>query len=307
MALVINTNFAASHAARQLEKNNTNLMNSLNKLSSGQRIVRPQDDAGGNAVQLKLKASVNRASVAKNNIQNAISILQTQDGIFQTATEVVGRIAELKTMSEDATKNSQDKQNYNEEYLVLRQQLIDLQSEQFNGVSMFTTINSTQGATNPNTAGVYRIYTTEQGSAASAPSVTIEGVYLTNTSGSAATGFASISYAVSGGFSNAVGSGGTQGGIASTGFSMDSILSDLQNLSNARAKNGALQSRMEFAYNNASVGKVNLEAARGRIVDLDIAEESTNFAKANIMAQAAASILSQANATSRSALNLLMG
>jgi len=64
---------------------------------------------------------------------------------------------------------------------------------------------------------------------------------------------------------------------------------------------------MEFAYNNASVGKVNLEAARGRIVDLDIAEESTNFAKANIMAQAAASILSQANATSRSALNLLMG
>ncbi len=306
MALVINTNFAASYAARQLEKNNTNLMNSLNKLSSGQRIVRPQDDAGGNAVQLKLKASVNRASVAKNNIQNAISILQTQDGVFQTATEVVGRIAELKAMSEDATKNSQDLQNYNEEFQVLRQQIRDLQTEQFNGVAMFGTI---AGKTDDTAAGVYRIFTTEQGSATNAPSVILEGVFLATAGhGARSQTYAAVNWSIgtAGGMGGAVLSQST-GGLATTHLSMDGILSDLQSLSNARAKNGALQSRMEFAYNNASVGKVNLEAARGRIVDLDIAEESTNFAKANIMAQAAASILSQANATSRSALNLLMG
>ena len=306
MPISISSNFAAAAAARNLESANANLVKSLTRLSSGKKIVSPRDDAGGEAVQLKLGASIARYDKAKGNIQNAISILQVQDGILQTATEVVGRIAELKTMSEDSTKNSQDKQNYNEEFQVLRQQLVDLQTEQFNGVAMFSKFSS-GGATDPNTAGVYQIYTTEQGSAASAPSVTIEGVFLTNTGGTIAHTYASIAYAVSSGFSQAVGSGGTQGGIASSSFSMDGILSDLQSLSNARAKNGALQSRMEFAYNNASIGKVNLEAARGRIVDLDIAEESTNFAKANIMAQAAASILSQANATSRSALNLLMG
>jgi len=278
---------------------------SLTRLSSGKKIVSPQDDAGGEAVQLKLGASIARYGKAKNNIQNAISILQTQDGVLQTATSVVGRIAELKTMSEDSTKNSQDKQNYNEEYQVLRQQLLDLQSEQFNGVSMFT---RTAGETDSNKAGVYKIYTTEQGSASSAPSVTLTRVFLATAGGGAGKGSsAAVYYSISGAYSNSVNSGGTSGGIASSNLSMNSILSDLQGLANARARNGALQSRMEFAYNNASVGKVNLEAARGRIVDLDIAEESTNFAKANIMAQAAASILSQANATSRSALNLLMG
>ena len=106
MGLVISHNFAASYAARQLEINDDNLRNSLNKLSSGKRIVRPTDDAAGMAVQLKMKAAINRGFAAKNNIQNAISLLQTQDGVLTTATSVVDRIAELKAMSTDATKNS---------------------------------------------------------------------------------------------------------------------------------------------------------------------------------------------------------
>jgi flagellin len=87
---------------------------------------------------------------------------------------------------------------------------------------------------------------------------------------------------------------------------MDSILSDLQNLANARARNGALQSRLGYAYDNAAVSKANMEAARSRIIDVDIAEESTKFATYNILTQASASILSQANATGRTALQLLM-
>ena len=73
-----------------------------------------------------MKAQISRTAVAKNNIQNAISFLQTQDGVLQTASEVVGRIAERNPLS-DATKNSEDIQNYNEEYQVLREQLQDLQ------------------------------------------------------------------------------------------------------------------------------------------------------------------------------------
>jgi flagellin len=301
MALVISSNFAASFAARTLEKNNDNLTRSLNRLSSGQRIVQPTDDAGGFAVQLKMKAAISRGAVAKNNIQNAISILQTQDGVLQTATEVVGRIAELKALSGDATKNSEDLQNYNEEYQVLRDQLLDLQDEKFNGVSMFGT---TQGDTTVTNDGVYEIYTTEQGSKTSAPSVTIEGVFL---AASDANGTSSaVAYSVSAGFTGSVGSL-TNGGLAETSLSMDGILSDLQNLANARAVNGALQSRLNFAYDNASLSKMNMEAARSRIIDVDVAEESTAFAKHNIMTQASASMLSQANATGRTALQLLMG
>ena len=145
MPISISSNFAAAAAARNLESANANLVKSLTRLSSGKKIVSPRDDAGGEAVQLKLGASIARYDKAKGNIQNAISILQVQDGILQTATEVVGRIAELKTMSEDSTKNSQDKQNYNEEFQVLRQQLVDLQTEQFNGVAMFSKFSSGAG------------------------------------------------------------------------------------------------------------------------------------------------------------------
>jgi len=298
MSLIISSNFAASYAARQLEINDDNLRNSLNKLSSGKRIVRPNDDAGGMAVQLKMKAAVNRGFAAKNNIQNAISLLQTQDGVLQTATSVIDRIAELKAMTNDPTKNSGDLQNYNEEYQVLRQQLLDLQSEAFNGINMFT---GTHGLTDGTTSGVFQVFTTEQGNSTNAPSVTIKSVNLA----SGATAGALVTTSVSAGFSGNVAST-TSGGIADSNLTMDSILADLQNLANARAENGALQSRLGFSYDQASVSKSNMEAARSRIIDVDIAEESTKFATYQILTQASASILSQANQTGRTALQLLM-
>jgi flagellin len=302
MALVISTNFAAQFAARNLEKNHDALTNSLNKLSSGQRINQPTDDAGGMSVQLKMQAAIHRGKAAKNNIQNAISLLQTQDGVMQTAVKIVDRIGELKAMSTDPTKNSGDIQNYNEEYQVLRQQLISLQSEEFNGISMFTT---TQGSTDTSVDGVFTIYTTDQSNRSSAPSVLIEGVHLSSTGGNVNATAASVYYSISNGFSGDVTSM-TSGGLASTALSMDGILSDLQNLANARAANGALQSRLGYSYDQAAMTADNLTAARSRIVDVDIAEESTNFAKLNILTQAASSVLSQANATAQTALRLLM-
>ena len=305
MSLIISSNFAASYAARQLEINDDNLRNSLNKLSSGKRIVRPNDDAGGMAVQLKMKAAVNRGFAAKNNIQNAISLLQTQDGVLQTATSVIDRIAELKAMTNDPTKNSGDLQNYNEEYQVLRQQLLDLQSEAFNGINMFS---ATHGVTDGTQSGVFEVFTTEQGNSTNAPSVTINSVYLASENSSttsAGTAGALVNASISAGFSGDVTST-TSGGIADASLTMDSILVDLQNLANARAENGALQSRLGFSYDQASVSKSNMEAARSRIIDVDIAEESTKFATYQILTQASASILSQANQTGRTALQLLM-
>jgi flagellin len=298
MALVISTNFAAQFAARNLEKNNDALTNSLNKLSSGQRINRPNDDAGGMSVQLKMQAAIHRGQATKNNIQNAISLLQTQDGVLQTAVKIVDRIGELKAMSTDATKNSGDIQNYNEEYQQLRQQLACLQSEEFNGISMFTT---TQGVTDSTKEGVFNIYTSDRVNATDAPVVNMAGVFLASEGKTDA----AVSYSISAGYTADV-STMTSGGIASTGLSMDGILSDLQNLANARAENGALQSRLGYSYDQAATTKDNLMAARSRIVDVDIAEESSNFARLNILTQAASSVLSQANSTAQTALRLLM-
>ena len=98
----------------------------------------------------------------------------------------------------------------------------------------------------------------------------------------------------------------TPNGLTHANLTMDGILADLQRLANARAKNGALQSRLGYAYDNASISKSNMEAARSRIIDVDIAEESTKFASYNILTQASASILAQANQTGRTALQLLM-
>ena len=317
MGLVISHNFAASYAARQLEINDDNLRNSLNKLSSGKRIVRPTDDAAGMAVQLKMKAAINRGFAAKNNIQNAISLLRTQDGVLTTATSVVDRIAELKAMSTDATKNSEDLLNYDEEFQVLRQQLTDLQNEKFNGVSLFVAAHTDQGSVTDTVDGVFTIYTTEQGSAAGAPTVVFEGVHLaTAAGGDAAAGAGTIATSTdtTGGLVQAitqttldkVATPATPNGLTHADLTMDGILADLQRLANARAKNGALQSRLGYAYDNASISKSNMEAARSRIIDVDIAEESTKFASYNILTQASASILAQANQTGRTALQLLM-
>jgi flagellin len=163
---------------------------------------------------------------------------------------------------------------------------------------MFT---ATHGVTDGTQSGVFEVFTTEQGNSTNAPSVTINSVNLA----SGATSGALVTTSVNGGFSGDVTST-TSGGIADASLTMDSILVDLQNLANARAENGALQSRLGFSYDQASVSKSNMEAARSRIIDVDIAEESTKFATYQILTQASASILSQANQTGRTALQLLM-
>ena len=281
MPVSINSNSASRFAAYNLEKAQTSLQSSLSKLSSGKRIVQPYDDAAGEAVQLKLKAAVTRYGQVKNNIQNAVSFLQVQDGVFQTATEVVSRMGELATMAGDTSKSSSDKALYNTEFTLMIVQLQNLESEQFNGVNLFAMRQTvyTSEALNTNSAVVLA-------------------------SGSVISGGTSDA-GVANGSGLRVMSGATTGAQMFSG-GMSAITADLQGLATMRATNGAYQSALNYAYNNASLGQMNMEAARGRIIDLDIAEESSNFARANILAQAASSMLAQANNSSSSVLQLLM-
>jgi len=281
MPLSITTNPAAGTAARALEIANGKLTDSLKRLSTGKRIANPYDDAGGEAVQLKMGAAVTRYGTTKKNLQNAISYLQVQDGVLQSAVSIVSRMADLRTMADDVSKSSEDLDNYYQEFTVLRTQLTNLNSEEFNGSAIFGT-----GASRT-------VYTSEQGSAG--PQVNFY------------TGGASIT-----GGSYALASTGetatvTNGNSFVATFATTDFTNDLQKLANFRAQNGAYQSVMNFAYDNASIGKTNLEAARSRIADVDIAEESGAFASNQILAQAASSMLAQANNINRSTLLTLLG
>ena len=105
MPLNINTNTAASSASYYLSKNNASLPKSLNRFSSGSRITQPADDAGGLAVSMKLRGTISRLSGVEKNIDNAISFLQVQDGVLESAGKILDRMAELKALSKDVLKN----------------------------------------------------------------------------------------------------------------------------------------------------------------------------------------------------------
>ncbi|PTX90875.1 flagellin [Opitutus sp. ER46] len=275
MSVVINTNTAATIASNNLASSSASLQRSLNRLSSGSKIVNPSDDAGGLAVSMKLSAAAKRSAAANSNIGNVTSYLQTQDGVLQTSSKVMDRISELWTMYQDPTKNSSDKANYDAEYQQLQKELDSLTQEKFNGVSLFGSAG---------TGVVESVKVSEDG---------VQTVAIT------AKALASSTDGV-GAFSDAAG-----GGSLSSISSIDSIKTGIQNVATFRAKNGAEQSRLGFAAEVLTTNKANLESANSRIVDVDVAAESTQLARWNILVQSGTAMLSQANQSAQSALSLI--
>ena len=307
MPLTINTNTAASTASQNLSRNNSALQKSLVRLSTGSRINKSSDDAGGLAVSMKLKASADRLRGVQNNIQNAISFLEVQDGVLQGAADILGRMGELKALSQDVLKNSADIANYNAEFKNLQVQLYQMANEKFNGVSLFAT-----KATDGSTEGVFggtsaqdntvSIYTSERGAAG--PVVSLDKSMLlsamTFTSDSDTT---AVEFGKTG--SKTFGATDTSTAISLDALTVSFFSQALENVATLRADNGGTSSRLSFASEHASRSQANLEAANGRIMDVDIAEESTRLAKYNILVQASAAMLAQANTAPNSALMLL--
>ncbi len=270
MAVVINTNTAASLASNNLAASTSMLQKSLNRLSSGSKIVNPADDAGGLAVSMKLSAAAKRSGAVQTNIGNAVSFLQTQDGALKVAGKVLDRMSELKTLYADPTKNSTDLANYDKEFNALQTQLTAVGAEKFNGVSLFGSSSLTVNTTEDQTSA----------------SVTMAGRDLTST----ASGVGAL----------------TATGVSDLGdIQLADITSAIQNVATFRAENGAEQSRLGFAEELVSVNKANLEAATSRITDVDVAQESTQLARYNTLVQAGTAMLSQANSSAQTALRLL--
>jgi len=137
---------SASYSALNMKRANDLLSKSLQRLSSGKRIVSPADDAGGLAVGLKLQSSLRRAQATMMNTQNGVSFLQMQDGAMKVAGEIVDRMSELKAFFNDVSKNAMDRETYNHEFHELQKELNTLKAQKFNGVSLFAMTESSNGA-----------------------------------------------------------------------------------------------------------------------------------------------------------------
>ena len=284
MSVVINTNSAATSAAYNLSNTNVNLQRSLNRLSSGSRINSSADDAGGLAVSMKMSASIRRTEATSANVGNALSFLQTQDGVLKTADKILNRMSELATLAQDVTKSTSDLTLYNTELDVLKNQLNLMLSEKFNGISLFSA-GAGAGATLNESTTLTVVTSHDGGQTVGITQADLESI------------------------SNTVGTSDATGmDIASTTgaqAAVTTIQSAIQNLATIRANNGAQQSRLTFAADMLAVNKTNLEAANSRIIDVDVADESTKLARYNILQQAGTAMLAQANQSTQSILRLI--
>jgi flagellin len=322
MPLNITTNSAAASASYYLGKNQSALQKSMTRLASGKKIIAPYDDPGSLSVSMKLEASINRLGGAQNNIRNAISFLEVQDGLLAFAGRILDRMAELKGLSsQDPMKSSLDQASYNDEFKDLQVQLHEMSQQTFNGVSLFARfatdnatglVNSTPVQFRGTNAqdNTLTIFTSSDGNDGSKVSLS-KSALLSALTINAGTLQASV-------YSNTNSTNGINQAAVYTFASetveqtmdLDQIsvgvfTKALENIASLRAENGGTMSRLSYSDEMISQMKSNMKAALGRIVDVDIAEESTNMAKYNVLTQASAAMLAQANSTTDIALMLL--
>jgi flagellin len=278
MGITINTNTSASLSALNLNRSQTLLQKSLARLSSGSRISEASDDAGGLAVSMKLSAAIKRTDAQYSNVSNALSYLQTQDGVLKSASSVLERISELATLYGDVTKSSLDKANYDVEFRNLAQQLSQFQQTSFNGINLLGSTSSS----------ALNVSLTDDGS----QSMAIDQSFVLKT------GTKTLAVAEQGTLAN-----GTLSGFA--GVQLSQLTTAIQELATLRATNGAQSSRLQYALDSLATNRTNLEAANSRIFDVDVAAETTRLARNNILVQSGAAMLAQANASSQIALKLL--
>jgi flagellin len=266
MPVVINTNTAASIASNNLAASNAMLQRSLNRLSSGSKIVNASDDAGGVAVASRLSAASKRSAVASANVGNAVSFLQHQDSALKTVGKILERMSELQALYADPTKSTGDTALYGTEFSALKDNLVNMTDDKVNTKDIFAT---------------------------TALSVSVND-QLNNTD-AVAFGLADLG--------SAIGTAGSSLAIDQVG----ALNTVIQTVAAQRAENGAKQSVLGFQQEMLSANRINMDAAVSRIMDVDVAEESTQLARWNTLVQAGTSMVAQANQSTQSALQLLRG
>src|SRR5207247_1533684 len=257
--MVINTNISAQSSSRLLAESSSMLAKSLARLSSGSKIVSPEDDAAGLAVAMRFDAQINRTQAANNNVGNAISFSQTQDGFLKKVSNALDRMSELAILSQDVTKTEADRALYDKEFQTLGAYITNVATKDFNGVSLFS--SSSLSVTTDGDTGTFSMTGIDLGAAA----------YTTATGAGVATSTAAAT-------------------------ELSDVKAAITQLATDRATIGANVSRLTYTSEQLGVLKDNLSAANSRIKDVDVANESTQFARYNILVQAGTAMLAQANA-----------
>jgi flagellin len=275
--MIISSNLAAQSAANDLTNTSAALSKSLAKLSSGSRIVNAYDDAAGVAISLRFDAKIERANAARDNVANAMSFTNTQDGYLKRVSKTLNRMSELAMLSLDGTKSDGDRTLYQNEFTQLNDYITNVGGKEFNGVSLFSSSNVVSVIDSEGTA-----------------SINMTGVNLSSATYAAVVG-STIPLVAPSSIATT---------LAATG-ALSSIRTAITQLAGDRATIGAFQSRLNMANDELAATIENFTAASSVIKDVDVARESTEFSRQNILNQSTTAMLAQANQLPQSVLRLL--
>jgi flagellin len=272
MTMIINHNVSALEALTNLNDTNDKISSSLEKLSSGLKIVRSSDDAAGLAVSEKMRSQINALGQAKANAQDGISLLQTAEGALNTTTDVLQRLTTLAVRAaNDATLTTSDKGLIQSEADQLTSELSRMAS-----TVQFNTKNLLDGK-----------FTNE---------------VLQVGAGSASSDQLTIS--ITGVDANTLKIGALDM-VNNATSAIDSITSAINTVSTNRGQIGAVMNRLEETNSNIDIETTNMTASESRIRDVDMASEMSNFTRLQVLQQAGTAMLAQANSMPQSVLSLL--
>jgi len=276
MGLRINTNVQSLVAQRNLGVSNDKQRASLEKIASGTRIARAADDAAGLAIAEKMKADIRSLRQDSRNANDGISLVQVAEGGMNEISNILTRFRELSIQGASDTIGDKERGFINKEVLQLRSEIDRIAATtEFNGrkllVGQGDKLEIQVGLNNSPELDRF-VYDTQK----------------LNTTASAL-GVADVN---------------TESKQASQ-QNLEKIDNAIRMLSENRSEVGALQNRLASSVSNIAIYDENLSAAKSRIYDVDLATETSELTKSNILAQAGVSVLSQANNNSMSALKLL--
>ncbi|WP_373531245.1 flagellin [Vampirovibrio sp.] len=279
MPLVINTNTPSLNAQRYLSNNTGMLSKTMEKLASGYRINRAGDDAAGLQVSEKLRAQIRGSQKALDNVQDGMNMLNIADGTYQAITDSVQRMRELAVQAANDTYSSAQRSALQIEYNSLASGIIQMaEAAQFNGIQL---LNGTDAA-----SGLNLQITANEGSDADQLDIS-----------SALADMTASGLVVAGDLSA---HDDAQSAIAVLDAALDTINA-------ARGKLGAFTNRLEYTAQNLATNVENTAASESRVRNVDVAMESANLARNQILQQASQAMLSQANQAPQLALQLLRG
>jgi len=283
MAAVLGTNVASLWASKNLQSAQSNMANSVERLSSGLRINRARDDAAGLGIANALTQQINSADMGIRNLNDGISMVQTAEGALAQASEMAQRILALSIQGTNGSLTDAQKKSISTEMRSLLDGIDSIQARTRFGSSTTSLFNST-------TVTIYSSNVTTD-------SVSISAAALQSVSTVANSKAAALSTSVT---------VATNTVTVATFQSITTLASTyIIDLDTQRGALGAIQNQMEYAVNNIHELSANLTSARSRIMDTDYASETASLTKGQILQQAATAMLAQANQMPNVILSLL--